>query len=111
MGQIDYDMSVFKERIDDIRKSSTDSTWDNPCSSEESYFTEDKENEAYCMEYGFSTAQELFELFDRFLSVSTEEEMKKTALIRACVAACYKYSDDKKRADNAGTISEFIYEF
>lgn len=111
MGQIDYDMSVFKDRISDIRSSITDSLGEKPFLPEESYFIEDKGNEEYCMEYGFSTAQELYELFDRFLDLKTDDAAKRSALIRACIAACYKYSDGKMRADNAGMISEFIYEF
>ena len=111
MEPIDYDMKVFEDQIKALREVSPESSWPEPSDEEESYFiSDDSDGKASCMEYRLSTVQDLYDKFDRFLSVKTADESKRAALIRSCVVSCFKYEGLDQLLVDEGEISEFIYE-
>ena len=112
MEKTDYDMKIFEDRIRAVREDLSGALWAEPSQIEKTYFISDNyEGNAYCMEYELSTAQELFDKFHRFLNIETTDESLRKALIRSCVASCFKYAGQEHIPDDGGEISEFIYEF
>lgn len=112
MGKTDYDMKMFENLTGDLQKTLSEPSWEKPSAEMKSYFIKDSSAEnSFCMEYELSTAQDLYDKLDRFLSLKTCHEMKRTALIRLCVASCFKYAGQIQLTDDSGKISEFIYEF
>ena len=111
MKPTDYDMKVFEDQIKALREEAPELSWPEPSDEEKSYFiSDDSDGKASCMEYRLSTVQDLHDKFDRFLSVKTADESKRAALIRSCVASCFKYEGLDQLLVDEGEISEFIYE-
>ena len=111
MEPTDYDMKVFEDQIKALREEALELSWPEPSDEAKSYFiSDDSGGKASCMEYKLSTVQDLHDKFDCFLSVKTADESKRAALIRSCVASCFKYEGLDQLLVDEGEISEFIYE-
>ena len=112
MEKTDYDMKMFEDRIRAVREDLSGTLWAEPCKTEKTYFVSDNyEGNVYCLEYEISNAQDLYDKFHRFLNIETVDESLRTALIRSCVASCFKYAGQEKKLIDDSEISEFIYEF
>lgn len=112
MKKTDYDMKIFEEQIKALREKLSEPSWAVPSENETTYFTsEQSEENAYCMEYELSTVQDLYDKLNQFLNVETDDESLRNALIRSCIASCFKYAGQEQLTEDCGEISEFIYEF
>ncbi len=112
MELTDYDMKRFADIVAGLKRSPRRDFSGFRNEETKTYFSDDTgDDTSYCAEYGFGSVKELYECFDRFFSGDICDPGERNALIRACIAACYKYKTTGFIPEGDGSISEFIYEF